>query len=151
MLSYSGIRKETLFQQLFMETSNLYNITFLLNEIESLKCIEELWFMIIMKYLQYDNCISIIYKHCEHFQNYNVNFQKQIISEIITTSKGDIINLEICPQQLCNNFKINKRNELKCWKLLKDDNLKYISSFFDEHVEIRLLCFKLAYCKQRGH
>jgi len=76
MLSFNGIRKETLFQQIF-KTEKEENINFLLNEIESLNELNELWYIVIKNVILCDTSLDVIYKHCDSFEEYSNDNKKK--------------------------------------------------------------------------
>lgn len=168
MLSISGINKNTLIKYIHnkAKVNNLSNIHFVLEELQSVNGLIELWHSLVLDCLKtryHKNIIDFIHLHCEDIPILNPTFTKNTITKLLNliATSTELPNiLSSIPNEVIIQFKLNKRQETKMWKNLHlnesseyTKKLNHIAQTFHniEDVHIRLHCYIIAYCKHNGH
>lgn len=135
-------------------------ILFILQEIQSLHAVNELWILCVneclAKYYE-KKVIEYIFEHCESFEEYDKKKQKCVIMQLINHTKQCHNQPHLSIQAETKTlFFSNKRTEYKLWKELKkatlQDKLFFISTTYPdvEHTHLRFLCYSIACRKHNG-
>ena len=160
-LSFHGMTIDQIFDCfIHSKILNENHVNFLLNEIKHLGQLELFWRKMLIYALSeyyYDNVLFFMKQHCEHFHKMNQDMQIykiKYLRDLIQKPKRIHISEKMKKYiGILENFKLTRRNETKLWKMLPKDELHVIYQNFlhFDDIEIRILCFSIAYCKHNGH